>query len=86
LRTSGPPRSPTRLLLSAAAAAGNDYVAAAAGYDPVSSQPARLYPTATAAAGYGPAVSDILEKFEDVLNPSQRLPDTAHGVLQHRRT
>jgi len=61
-------------------------VAAAAGYDPVSSQPARLYPTATAAAGYGPAVSDILEKFEDVLNPSQRLPDTSHGVLQHRRT
>ena len=44
------------------------------GYSQTSPSPSRLNPTAAAAARYSPAVCGILEGFEDVLNPSQRLP------------
>ena len=43
-------------------------------------------PRRAPAAGYGPAVQRLLEEFEDVLNPSKRLPDTSHGVLHHLQT
>jgi len=38
------------------------------------------------AAGYSQAISQLLEEFVDVLNPSKKLPATSHGVEHHLQT